>query len=285
MLIQPYQADELKFAWCYRVFFRWRTWRRRPIPALAGLTTESMNFRLEQYQVRLLEFGSDTLDIRAIASLQPQESTATAASKTKGQLCRAVSEQVSSNQKTFARGYFAATVGTSTANEVKNYLDTQSEHHGYDRRPQPPTHVAVFVRDAATPELLATDHAVTSLRFHIVLATWKRQGVFTSEAAKAVVANWRDQQAKLRVVFDKFSFLPDHVHIAVEVHPTVSPALLVTKLMNVSQEFAFENFPENVIRAKAERLWQPSAYIGSFGNLTTAAMKSYIDRWGRAKAE
>ena len=72
---------------------------------------------------------------------------------------------------------------------------------------------------------------------------------------KAVVANWREQQAGLRVVFDKFSFLPDHVHIAVEVHPTVSPALLVTKVMNSSQEFVFENFAENVIRAKAERLW------------------------------
>ena len=103
--------------------------------------------------------------------------------------------------------------------------------------------------------------------------------MFNAEAARAIDAHWRNQQARLRVVFDKFCFLPDHVHIAVEVHPTVSPARLVTELMNASQDFAFENFPENVIRAKAERLWQPSAYIGSFGDLTTAAMKSYIDRW------
>jgi len=81
MLIQPYQTDELNFAWCYRVFFRWRTWRRDPVPFLAGLTPESLNPRLEQYHVRLLEFGSDTIDIRAIdiraiVSLRPQESTA-----------------------------------------------------------------------------------------------------------------------------------------------------------------------------------------------------------------
>gem|GEM_PF-4740448 len=67
-----------------------------------------------------------------------------------------------------------------------------------------------------------------------------------ASTAKAVDANWWGQQARLRVVFDKFSFLPDHEHIAVEAHPTVSPALLVTELMNASQEFAFENFPENV---------------------------------------
>ena len=60
---QPYQSDELKFAWCYRVFFRWRTWPRVPVPWLAGLTAESFNPRLEQYQVRLLEFGSDSLDM------------------------------------------------------------------------------------------------------------------------------------------------------------------------------------------------------------------------------
>lgn len=285
MLIQSYKAEELKFAWCYQVFFRWRTWRRIPVPSLAGLSAESLNPRLEEYQIRLLEFGSDSVDIRALVSLQPQESTSTAASKTKGQVCKAVSEQASSNQKTFARGYFAATVGKSSAEEVNNYLETQSEHHGYDQRPLPPTHVDVYVRDAAMEKLLVTDHAVTSLRFHFVLATWKRQGVFHEEVAKAVSAHWRGQQARLRVVFEKFSFLPDHVHILVEMHPTVSPALLVIELMNAAQEFVFENFPGNVIRAKVERLWQPSAYIGSFGDLTTAAMKSYIDRWGRAKAE
>jgi REP element-mobilizing transposase RayT len=102
---------------------------------------------------------------------------------------------------------------------------------------------------------------VTSLRFHIVLATWKRHGVFSEDAAKALVAHWRDQQSRWRVAFDRFSFLPDHVHIAVEVHPTVSPAWLMTELMNASQAIAFETFPENLIRAKAERLWQPSAYV------------------------
>ena len=73
MLIQPYQSDELKFAWCYRVFFRCRTWRRVPVPWLAGLTAESFNSRLEQYQVRLLEFGSDSLDIRADRNRLPIE--------------------------------------------------------------------------------------------------------------------------------------------------------------------------------------------------------------------
>ena len=139
MLIQPYQLDELKFAWCYQVFFRWRTWRRVLVPSLVGLTAESVNPRLEPFQVQLLELSA--------------------------------------------------------------------------------------------------------------------------EAAKAMDAHWRDQQTRLRVVSDKFSFLPDHVHIAVEVDPTVSPAVSVTQLLNASQEYAFENFPETMIRAQAERLWQPSASI------------------------
>jgi len=56
---QPYQLDELKFAWCYHVFFRWRTWRRVLVPSLAGLTAESLSPRLEPFQVRLLEFSAE----------------------------------------------------------------------------------------------------------------------------------------------------------------------------------------------------------------------------------
>ena len=133
----------------YQVFFRWRTWRRKSVPSLVGLTAESLNPRLEEHRIRFLEFGFDAINTRALVSLRPQESTSTAASKTKGQLCKAVSEQANSNQKTFA----------------------------------------------------------------------------------------------------------------------------------------FENFPENVIRAKVERQWQSRAYIGSSGDLTTASMKCYIDRWSRANAE
>lgn len=50
------------------------------------------------------------------------------------QVYKAIGEQASSNRKTLARGYFAATVGKSTADEVNNYLEIQSEHHGFDRR-------------------------------------------------------------------------------------------------------------------------------------------------------
>ena len=43
-------------------------------------------------------------------------------------------------------------------------------------------------------------------------------------------------QANSRFVLLKVSFLPDHVHVAVRVHPSVAPAVLVAELMNSDNE-------------------------------------------------
>ena len=75
--------------------------------------------------------------------------------------------------------------------------------------------------------------------------------------------------------------MPDHVHLAVTLHPAVEPASVVVGLMNAGQEAMWHRFDRDVIQAGIERLWQPSAYIGSFGELTSNAISSYVGRWER----
>jgi REP element-mobilizing transposase RayT len=79
-----------------------------------------------------------------------------------------------------------------------------------------------------------------------------------------------------RFVLLKVSFVPDHVHLAVRIHPSVAPSHLVVTLMNVAQRVAWSEFASDVIQARVERLWQPSAYIGSFGDLATSQLKAYL---------
>jgi REP element-mobilizing transposase RayT len=57
-------------------------------------------------------------------------------------------------------------------------------------------------------------------------------------------------------------------------HPGVSPAAAVAELMNIAQEAV----QRELIGAGVDRLWQPSAYIGSFGNLTSNEVRKYINR-------
>ena len=120
---------------------------------------------------------------------------------------------------------------------------------------------------------------MTNLQLHIVLATWRRKGVFGGAEGSATAARWRQMQDELAMALEKVSFVPDHVHLAVRIHPSVSPAQMVIALMNAAQELLWSDFPDSVIRAGVPRLWQPSAYIGAFGDLESAKIAAYVRQW------
>jgi putative transposase len=235
------------------------------------------------YEIHLLEFASTEQQIQGLLSLTPAEATSVAISKTKGRISKWLSDRISDPknvQKLLATGYFAVTVGQSNAAAVDQYLKEQSEHHGYVDRARPPVFVRSISHSDEAIRKLQTDHAVTMLRYHLVFAVPFRRGVFTADLAGEVTNRWIEVQDLFSI--DKVSFLPDHVHIAVSVHPKVSPAVVVCELMNSSQEFMWQQFSNLIVKAGVERLWQPSAYIGSFGDLSSNAVSAYMRRWSQS---
>jgi REP element-mobilizing transposase RayT len=288
MLIQPFRLEELRFAYCNRVFFRTCSHRRKRIESLANLTVEAIQPHLDSYNIHALEFESTESEIQGLLSLQPTDSIAAAMSKAKGRISKWLTEHQSleaphAKQKHLAVGYFALTVGQSNAAAIDDYLNKQSEHHGYPRRVRPPIYVRSI--DHSESELIAlqADHAVTKLRYHLVLATEYRRGVFTDDASQQVTEQWLKQQAKFTL--DKVSFLPDHVHIATSIHPSMAPAAVAEVLMNSAQELIWNRFPSLAVKARIERLWQPSGYIGSFGNLSSPAVKAYMRNWAESQSK
>jgi REP element-mobilizing transposase RayT len=116
------------------------------------------------------------------------------------------------------------------------------------------------------------------------MVSWARHGIFGPEEAKAVAGVWRALEEKEQFALLKVSFVPDHVHVAVRCHPSVAPAQLVVALMNTAQKTLWEGFADAVIQAKLKRLWQPSAYVGSYGDLATPKLQRFIQNW-RAQGE
>jgi REP element-mobilizing transposase RayT len=283
MLIQPYQPEELQFAWCNRVYYRWRTHRARTQSALANLNRTTLDSLMQPYDIHILEASGSEADVRVLASLLPTETAAGAASKLKGRVSKWLREQLELHQpqKLLSRGYFACSTGQSTTEAVDRYLDFQAEHHGYMSRPRTPVFVQRYPLTPADEQRLSAKHAVTALQFHVVLSTWRRMGVFSQRAAEATADRWRRLQTDYRMAIEKVSFVPDHVHSAVRVHPSQSPANIVVALMNASQELLWSRFAASVIQAGVERLWQPSAYIGSYGDLESAKIGSYVRKWER----
>lgn len=274
MLIQPYERDALQFAYCCRVHMRWRTHRAGPCGPLARLDKATLSALAQEHGIHVLECASNPTDLLAEVSLEPAETISSAASKLKGRVSSWLRTELAlpSPAKLLSRGYFACTVGKSTSSEVEKYLSKQAEHHGYAARKLPPIHVAKFELDETN---IRPTHASVISQFHIVLATSGRIGIFGSESAERVTEEWRRLQAKWRIALLKVSFLPDHVHLALRLHPAVSPAETVVELMNASQEL----MKREQVFSGVNRLWQPSAYIGSYGELASPQIRKYIEDW------
>jgi REP element-mobilizing transposase RayT len=286
MLLADYRLDELRFAYCSHVYLHWCTYRRRPCPPLARLDRPTLQARVDRMALSVLDCQGGPTDLRVLVSLRPSEAVATAASKLKGQTSKWLREALGLVQPAdlLARGYFACTTGKSTRPQVEAYLDRQGEHHGYAQRTVPPVYVATYTppRDEAR---LQAHHACTVLRFHLVFATWRRQGVFGPTEAQAVAACWRGLEDAERFALLKVSFVPDHVHVAIRLHPAVVPDRLALVLLNAAQHCLVEQFPEALVQARVERLWQPSAYLGSFGDLATPALQQYLRNWAACQEQ
>jgi putative transposase len=228
-----------------------------------------------------LESASDATDLLLLASLKPDETISACTGKLKGRVSKwlRAALQLSEPTDLLSRGYFACTVGKSTSEAVEQYLNQQSEHHGYAERVLPPVFAESYDLSAADEARISPQHAVTVAQYHLVLATKGRRGVFGTQEGRAVAAAWRKLQTSLNVALIKVSFLPDHLHLALRAHPAVSPAKLAIELMNAAQQVVFEQFPAAVVQARLERLWQSSAYIGSYGNLASSQISKYINNW------
>ncbi len=274
MFIQSYQADELHFAYCYRVYFRWRTLRNVSCGPLAQLNAMVLNNLVESYGVAVLECSASDTEVVTMVSLQPQETISASAGKLKGRVTKWLNQKLGSSEPLhlLSRGYFACTVGKSRREAVEQYLDNQSAHHGYDQRQLPPIFVERYDLSATDAARLAAKHACVVAQFHVVLATRQRRGVFGSLEGRTIAAEWRRRQEEMRIAIVKVSFVPDHVHLAVRLHPAVSPADVVVALMNAAQDIA----QDLLVREGLERLWQKSAYVGSYGDLASPQVRKYI---------
>jgi REP element-mobilizing transposase RayT len=163
MLLTDYRPDELRFAFCSHAYVRWRTYRRRSFPPLARLDRPALQALAERFGLHCLEGDSRPTEVRLLLSLRPQETTAAAVSKLKGQVSKWLREALGQQQPAhlLGRGYFACTSGKSTRPQVEAYLDGQGEHHGYARRVRPPVYTQTYRLEPEHEATLQAPHSWT----------------------------------------------------------------------------------------------------------------------------
>ncbi|MEK6299544.1 MAG: IS200/IS605 family transposase [Acidobacteriota bacterium] len=166
----------------------------------------------------------------------------------------------------------ARSVGRARIDAVRNYLDSQSEHHGYAGRVCPP----VFRFVAKKPIALTAAHSVFDLNHHVVLATRYRRGIFGSRIGEELIEYWERVATQKGFAIDRATVLPDHIHLLVRIVPKISIETCVLALMNNGQHWFGVHCPQLLVQAGVSQLWQASAYTGTSGKVTTALVKSFL---------
>jgi len=252
MRLFNYQPHEIHFAFCYRVYFSWQTYRRLSILPLADLHRTTLDDLLQPYNIRVLECVTSTTELRCIVSLKPAETISVCASKLKGRVSKWLREELQLNdpQQMLSRGYFASTTGKTRSKAVERYLSLQAEHHGYLRRILPPIFVDQYSLCEQDEIRIFPKHAIVIAKFHLVFSTTGRRGMIGSAQGQRIAEEWRKIQQEFRFAVVKVSFVPDHVHVALRTHPSMSSAAAVAVLMNTAQQI----MQQELIQAGVDRL-------------------------------
>jgi REP element-mobilizing transposase RayT len=172
----------------------------------------------------------------------------------------------------WARGYLARSVGRMRIDAVQHYLDQQARHHGYESRVLPP----VYRYRASQQQELLTAHTSIDLTHHLVFATRKRKGIFTSTMGHALTDYWLKVATAREFAIDQVSVVPDHVHLIARIVPKMSIEECALSLMNNSQHFMGKHYPHVFVECGLDQLWEASAYAGTCGKFTTALIKAWL---------
>jgi putative transposase len=272
MNLTPFTS--LKWAYQLHYYLCFRTHRRRQFfrarePILKELIAEIC----QQHEYHLLECQPKPDQLRSLVSLRPNQAVAKTIQTIKTNSSREWGRKFESQPPLWARGYLARSVGHVRISAVRSYLEQQPAHHGYDSRLLPPVHRY----RTKEPIRLMASHASFDLNHHLVLATCQRKGIFNSCLGRALTDYWLRVASKHGFAIDQVSVVPDHIHLIVRIVPTMSIEECALLLMNNGQHFVGKNYPQVLIEAGINQLWQPSAYAGTCGEYTSGLIQKWLN--------
>ena len=277
MRLEP--LTELRWAYQLHYYICFRT-RRRTARFNGDNRKQSLARSLGEvcgnHGYHLLQHKVYSDHLRCLLSLRPDHAISRVVNTLKSNLARKICSEFGLEPPLWATGYLARSVGRVRIQAVKQYLANQAEHHGYASRVNPP----VFRYRAERPTVLRTEHAVFDLLHHLVVATKYRRGVFGSSLGKELVEYWLRVAHKRGFAIDEATVLPDHVHMLVRLRPTMSINACALSLLNNSEHWVNERHPTLLVRDGIDRVWQPSAYGGTCGSVTTAQVKAFLGKTG-----
>jgi putative transposase len=237
--------------------------------------------RREQYH--LLQSDIDPNFLRLLLSLRPDQSISSTVRKLKGNLDHQFRMKLPPRlllpgaNKLWAKGYFARTSGKVDIDAARQYVDSQTEHHGYSGEW---TKALNYKNPKFRSPMFNLDHCVCTLNYHLVLATHRRLPLFDETVAPRLFDYVERVGLKHEFAIDRIGLLPDHMHLVIEASPKVSVEECARALIANTQHWMTKNYYGVLKNTGAWDVWQPSFYAGTVGEYSTAQIKHFLEGVG-----
>ena len=238
-------------------------------PCLVDNVVEEVCGR-EKY--RLLESNLSDDHLRLLVSLRPEHTVSATVKMLKGNLQHRFRKELEI-EGLWAKGYFARSSGTVDLERARNYVDRQVKHHGFSGDWTKPLK---YSNPSFTSPAFQHGHNISILKYHLVFVTQERLALFDEAIALKLFDCISAVGSKRQFAVDRIGLLPDHMHVLIEGVPTVSPQEYALAIVNNTQHWMERKFSGVLKETGAWNVWQPSYYVGTVGEYTTAQIDRFV---------
>ena len=115
------------------------------------------------------------------------------------------------------------------------------------------------------------------MNYHFVWPTKYRRKVLVEKIAEDLYELHDLIARKEGITLITQEILPDHVHLFITAHLKFAPANLIKIFKGLAAKKLFEKHPEITNTLANGHLWNPSYYVGTFGDTTKDVVRMCIE--------
>lgn len=122
-----------------------------------------------------------------------------------------------------------------------------------------------------------TQYSRYKIAYHIVWVTKYKKRILSGKIKKSLESildeickqkGWRRLSCEV---------MPEHIHIFLSAPPQCKPSNIAKLLKGISSRWLLMKYPNLSTHKGRSKLWSPSYYIGTAGNITAQTIKRYIE--------
>ncbi len=121
-------------------------------------------------------------------------------------------------------------------------------------------------------------HSVYQMSYHIILVTKYRRKVINQEMTEVMRERAAELLDRVNGSLIEFNSDQDHVHLLIELTPSVAPSAVVNNLKSQLSRLVRKQFADHIKKYLwGDAFWSSSYFICTTGGVTLENLKAYVE--------